>query len=410
MNEVDLGAFTALFRQACLKCFGHAVEEPLTETGSRLLYNKILDDTGLVVGWKSIKNYSFFLLSSSAVKQENPSVATLDTLSRYVLGAAYTTEAERKRMTGQYPYWYRYREQWLQGRQAVEQPVSPGGGTEGGTAALRAGRERSGRAWLVAGAIFVLSALLATGLMLVFRRGVPPGFRDDFHSLGEDSLARRGWLVLSRDMAYWKRREEYPGYLTLFTLAGDNWPDPAHSPVIRNLMIRRIPCDCFTIELHLRDFIPRENWQQAGVLLSEDTGFTGRSMRVSIMYNDYNGVSPRSGSILLQAITSPGALGKPEEIAHIPLFSEDSLRKNPLLYRYLENSALRIEKRGERFRILYADGILPTTSFKEVVSHNFAIEPRYAGIFALKGFVDSTGNLPARIGFFSLDCESCGTR
>jgi hypothetical protein len=50
MNDVDLGAFTALFQEACLKCYGHAVREPLTETESRLLYNKIFDDTGLVVG------------------------------------------------------------------------------------------------------------------------------------------------------------------------------------------------------------------------------------------------------------------------------------------------------------------------------------------------------------------------
>ena len=85
MNDIDHGAFRALFGEACFKCFGHVVNEPLTETESKLLYNKVFEETGLVIGWKSIKNYSFFLFSVSSGKQENPSVATLDTLSRYVL-------------------------------------------------------------------------------------------------------------------------------------------------------------------------------------------------------------------------------------------------------------------------------------------------------------------------------------
>jgi len=168
-------------------------------------------------------------------------------------------------------------------------------------------------------------------------------------------------------------------------------------------LLRRIPCDCFTLELHLKDFIPHQNWQQAGVLLSEDTGFSGKSMRISIAYNDYNGVYPRSGSIILQAITSAGT-GKPEEIAHIVLFNADTLRRNPLLAMNLKNPAIRIEKRGERFRILYADGISENSSFKEMADRDFPMQPRYAGLFALRGFVDSTGSIPARFSFFSLGC------
>jgi hypothetical protein len=189
----------------------------------------------------------------------------------------------------------------------------------------------------------------------------------------------------------------------LYTLKGDYWPDSMNRPVIRNLLLRRIPCDCFTLELHLKDFIPHQNWQQAGVLLSEDTGFSGKSMRISIAYNDYNGIYPRSGSIILQAITSVGR-GKPEEIAHIVLFNADTLRRNPLLSLNLENPAIRIEKRGERFRILYADGITENSPFKEIVDRDFPMEPHYAGLFALRGFVDSTGSIPARFSYFSLDC------
>jgi hypothetical protein len=390
MNDIDHGAFRALFGETCFKCFGHAVDEPLTETESKLLYNKVFEETGLVIGWKSIKNYSFFLFSVSSGKQENPSVATLDTLSRYVLEIPYTTESERKKESGHFPYWYRYREQWASRRPlAVDRPVV-----------------RQQRGWWLLGMGLAGVVLAIICVSLFFQRGAGPGFRDDFRSVRLDSMEGRGWWVAAPDTVYWNKRGNFGSGIALYTLEGDYWPDSVHRPVIRNLLQRRIPCDCFTIEWHLNQFIPRQNWQQAGILLSEDTGFKGKSFRVSIAYNDYNGIYPRSGTILLQAITS-SSTRKPEEIAHVPLFTEDSLRSHPALARNLEHSALRIEKRGDRFRILYADGILENTSFREIATHDFSMQPRYVGLFALRGFVDSSDAIPARFSWFSLDCEGC---
>jgi hypothetical protein len=72
------------------------------------------------------------------------------------------------------------------------------------------------------------------------------------------------------------------------------------------------------MEVHLKDFIPAQNWQQAGILLLEDTGLSGASMRISIAFNDYNGVYPRSGTVVLQGIASRGTReAKPEEFAHL---------------------------------------------------------------------------------------------
>lgn len=403
MNDIDLGAFSALFQEACFKCFGHAVVSPLTETEAKLFYNKVFEATGLVIGWKSIKNYSTFLLAGSSGRSENPSVATLDTLARYVAGAPYTTEPERKAEAGHYPFWYGYRERWVGGQgggSTAEQrsaPVVPAGPAIPGA--------RSGRwVWWLAGGI--VGVAVVVGLMWILRGGKAESFRDDFHALSADSLAARGWWVSAPDTVYWNRRGDWKGGLILYTMEGDYWPDSVHRPVIRNLLHRRIPCDCFTMEWHLNQFIPRQNWQQAGILLSEDTGFVGKSIRVSIAYNDYNGIYPRSGTILLQAITS-SSTGKPEEIAHVPLFTADSLRSNPALARDLDHSALRIEKRGDRFRILYADGILENTSFREIAVHEFSMQPHYVGLFALKGFVDSSEVVPARFTWFSLDCEGC---
>jgi hypothetical protein len=401
MNAVDLGAFGALFREACLKCFGHAVTAPLTETEAKLFYNKVFDETGLVIGWKSLKNYSFFLFSVVPGKEENPSVATSDTLARYVAGAPYTTETERKAAAGHYPYWYSYRERWavrkgMAGAAAAGEAEAPAGGNTGGR----------NRGWLVAGGAVLVLAIAGLLVMGVYRSGGLRAYREDFHVLSADSLASRGWWLVAEDTGYWERRSELPGYLTLYTLKGDNWPDPMRRPVIHNLLQRRIPCDCFTMELQLKDFVPREDWQQAGVLLSEDTGFASTSLRISIAYNDYNGVYPRSGVILLQAITCQGS-GKPEEFAHVPLITADSMARHPDLAKDMAHASLRIEKRGDRFRILYADGISSNTSFKEIAVHDFALRPRYVGLFALRGYVDSSAAIPARFKSFRLDCAAC---
>lgn len=417
-------AFAGLFREACFKCFGHVLSEPLTETESRHLYYRILEETGLTIGWKSIKNYSLFVLAGSPGPPVNPSVATLDTLSRYVLGAPYTTEAGRKKEEGVYSYWYRYREQWLSRGDAGVQKAKEGGialeeaAGSGGVVKEGRGRRRNGRWVLVGGLVFVGLALLILVLTFFFRSAGPDVFVENFHSLAEDSLADRGWRVVSKDEAYWMKRGDDPGRLTLYTLKGDNWPDPAQAAGIRNLLVSPIPCDCFTVELHLKDFIPRQNWQQAGILLMEDTSFTGKGIRVSIMYNDFSGGEPIPGAIFLQAIVFPGtaagkagvASGRPEQIAYFPLVNADTLARHPFLANNLKHSAIRIEKQGDRFRILYAEGILENTSFKEIVSHSFSMKARYAGLFALKGFVDSADIMPVRFSYFSLHCESCAVR
>jgi hypothetical protein len=339
-------------------------------------------------------------------------VATLDTLARYVLNAPYTTETERKKKEEHYPYWYRYREQFYRsglggeasaGVSAESGPGVAGVGNEFG--GVRMGTAESRRRVLWAGSVFLLLALIIIGLTFFFRSRGSDFFTENFHSVREDSLAARGWLVKAKDTSYWNRRGENSGCLTLFTLKGDNWPDPVQVPFIRNLVLRRIPCDHFILEVHLKNFIPRQNWQQAGILLLEDTGFAGKSIRISLAYNDYTGGSPQFRIILIQAITSLGnGFGKPEEIAHIPLFNVDSLDKAPILSRNLENSALRIEKEGRKFRFLYANGVLENSSFKEMVSHEFEMEPRYVGLFALKGFVEDADNIPVCFKFFSLDC------
>jgi hypothetical protein len=406
MNEVDFSVFDTLFREAFQKCFGHPMDAPLTETESKLMYTRVFDDTGLVIGWKSIKNYSVFLVSPGGAKLENPSVATLDTLARFVTGAPYTTEAERKKTAGHYPYWYEYKAEWMlrRGRPAVTKPVEP---ERKKAPVWRWFWKGFWRAfWWKVVLVCVLAVIVIVVVIIISWPRLPGGrFEESFRDVSADSLQSRGWWVEAPDNSYWNRRGETPGCLTLFTLRGDNWPDSANRPEIRNLLMHRIDCDCWTAEVHLKDFVPAHNWQQAGILLMEDSGFRGASMRVSIAFNDYNGVYPRSGTILLQGIASRGTReDKPEEFAHVVILQTDSVRIHPDLYQVLAHSALRIEKSGDRFRILYADGISESTSFKEVASYEFSFKPRYVGLFALRGYVDTSAAVPARFTWFGMDC------
>jgi hypothetical protein len=388
MDRLDLLAFAGLYRTACLKCFGYPLQAPLTEAESKVLHDRIFDETGLTIGWKSIKNYSFFIFQGPSARQENPSLATLDTLARYVLEAPYASEAERRQKGDHFSWWFRYKQQWFR--------ESHG-----------AGRPKKTR-WLQILLLGMGSLVISFILLFYHRAGGSGSFSCDFHSVNEDSLLAGGWFVKGKDTAYWNRRGEQEGHLSLFTLQGDNWPDPAHAPIVKNLLLHGISCGCFTLELHMKGFIPEENWQQAGILLLEDTGFMQKSIRISVAYNDYTGGLPKSRQIIIQAITSLGdRFGKPEEIAHVPLYSADSLDRNPILARNLENSALRIEKHGSRFRFLYSNGLLENTSFKEIASQDFAMRPKYLGLIALKGFVDSSAIIPARFSFFRLDCEDC---
>ncbi len=387
MNGLDLSVFAALFKEAYQKCFGHPLGETVSETESKIFCNQVEEQTGLAIGWKSIKNYSIFIINGDTAKPENPSVATLDTLARYVLKAPYSTEIQRKNNESHYPYWFLYRKQF----QSL--PKS-----------LATQKRRLLPVFLIAGLATVLIAAL-----FIYPHYHSAQFNDNFFDVSDKAMAEKGWFVKSKNVDYWNKRSDKQGELSLFTLNGDNWPSPVSKPIIPNLLLRKINSDCFTTEIHLNNFIPQQEWQQAGLLLLEDTTFTGKSIRLSVAYNDYFGGYNRPHEILVQAITSLGReFGKPEEIAHSPIILlNDSTRKNPVLLKNLQNSALRIEKHGKNFRFLYAGGAIENGAFKLIASQDFDIQPRFIGIFAICGFVKGAGIIPARFTYFALSPQDC---
>jgi hypothetical protein len=303
------------------------------------------------------------------------------------LGAPYTTEIQRKNDESHYPYWFLYREKFVS--------ESKKGGSK--------------RPVLSLSLLLMAIAVIITAIVcIVFFRNKPAAnFTDDFHHLDENTMINNGWFVMAKDASYWTKRADERGELTLFTLRGDTWPDASTKPEIKNLLLRQLNSDCFTAEVHLDDFVPSQEWQQAGILILEDTVLTGKSIRVSLAFNDNFGGSKMPDEIYVQAVTSLGnGFGKPEELAHKPLFYLDSIRNNPVQMQNLRNSALRIEKQGKRFRFLYSGGVNENGAFREIASQEFDIKPRYIGIFAIKGFTHSE-TVPVRFKLFKLTADKC---
>lgn len=389
MDELDRRAFADLVGAIIIKCFGHPMTVPLSEPESRHLSTQIEERTGLVIGWRSIKNYVAFLLNPSLSKQENPSVATLDTLARYVFDAPPISEAERKKTEQHFSYWFRYREQ---------AGLLP-------TAELP--KDKSQKRWLPLVVVGLLLGIMGIGFYLLQQPGLER-VQDDFRITDEAAMNRNGWFLKDRNTPFWNRRAQQPGQLTLFTLKGDNWPKTGEKPRIQNLLLRTIHDDCFRTDLHVTGFVPSGNWQQVGLLLLEDSLFMGKSIRLSLSYNNYFGGYAKPGEILIQAIASQG-LGDAhlEEFIHQPLFPVDNPADRRIAVTNLKNVAFRIEKQGQKFRFLYSASPVDNFSFKEVATYAFNMTPRYVGLFALKGFVDTTMVLPVSLRSFRLEGQRC---
>lgn len=385
MRNDDLAIFNRLFQEACEKCFGHRIESPLSETDCRVLSNDILDKTGLVIGVKSIKNYSIYLYRPNEGKQENPSVPSLDTLARYVMGAPLTDEAKRKVHESHHPYWFDYRRKNL-----------PPQSTK------RAGHKRA-----IGFAIgFIIVAALVVAVFLYSDEKVATNYQSDFNN-ASDSLDAEGWRLLNKESHYWDLRRQKPGYLTLYTMPGDNWPKGESTLPIKNLLVHEIDDDCFVTEIHMENFVPTDNWQQVGILLSEDSIFRDKVVRLSISYNDFFGGYAKAPEIILQGVAAENEnAGKPEEIIHETLFTLEA-ESRPLVEQNLQRSSLRIEKRNNLFRFLYSTGATESFAFREVGSRTLSIKPKYVGIFAMKGLSETGSVIPVYIDSFSLRALNC---
>jgi hypothetical protein len=379
-------AFISLFKTAVQKCFGPVVNQPLSDVDCKLLSHKVLEETGLVIGPKSIRNYSIFV-SGGEGRKENPSVATLDTLARYVLNAPRTDEATRKEKEGHYPYWYEYKSKLVS-------PEPP---------------QKRDRKKILKPLLLALALILALAAVFGLLKGIresdnPVTVSETFEYRSLDTL-ETNWTIVGKEESRWIQSLKRQGYVTLFTLPGDNWNDTLK---IRNVLSRELSMNCFTTEIHIDSFRPTENWQQGGILLSETPDFKGKTLRLSVSYNDYFGGYQKAPEIIIQAVSSSESAdkSKPEEVAHLTMFVLEKGHEE-IVYKNLKRIALKIEKREKRIRFLFATGEMENFAFKEVASGEFNIQPKYLGIFASQGLSDNSV-IPFFIDSFSMAGIDCG--
>ncbi|GAB3704428.1 hypothetical protein GCM10027592_35760 [Spirosoma flavus] len=389
MDEFDRRVFSELLNAVVMKCFGHPLNSPLSEPESKHLSNEIEEKTGLVIGWRSVKNYATYVLNPTLGKQENPSIATLDTLARYVFDAPATSEADRKKTGEHFSYWFRYRDQHLAAPKSERTTFRT---------------TKNETFWYVA-ALVVIGAVFG---YLFLHQDNREQIQENFRAIDDASLARNGWFLNDKNAVYWEKRGQNAGLLTLFTLQGDNWPKTGETARVQNLLLRSVQSNCFRTEVHFTDFVPAGNWQQAGLLLLEDTLFTGKSIRLSLSYNNFFGGLKQPAEILIQATASYGKGDRNlEEFIHQPLFRIGNTNDQRIAVTNLKNVAFRIEKQGQKFRVLYSVSPVDNFSFKEVTTYTFNMNPKYIGLFALKGYVDSTAVMPVMVKYFRLDGQRC---
>jgi hypothetical protein len=396
MKHIDQAIFIHLFKEAYRKCFGFEMLHAMSESESRHFSDKIFGETGLVIGPKSLKNYAGFILKNEGSRLANPSVATLDTLARYVLGAPYTDEVQRKKTGDSYPFWFQYKNK-LHAYERREELIH-------GNIRSRWSEKVFFKNMTLGIVTIVLFFVITLVIFLrLFSKGGDNNiFIENFDTVQTDSLAARGWFLKSEAPAWWKLRGDDPHHLTLFTLRGDNWADSSDAPAIKDLLLRKIPYQNFTTEVLIDGFIPDHNWQQAGILLMEDTTFAGKSLRLSIAYNDFFGGYKQPPEIIIQAIRSDRYdKSRPEEIVHLPIY-DLSASQQKLVYNNLLHIGLKIEKNGHHYKLLYQAGPLENGAFKEAFSGDLNMDPHYIGLFALEGFVKDTSYAPVHFKYFNL--------
>ncbi|TDX02394.1 DUF1349 domain-containing protein [Dinghuibacter silviterrae] len=447
MQPGDDAAFKQLFRDACRRCFRRELSVPLSATESKFLCAEVLSETGAPIAWRTVQQHSLWvhLEVAEESRQTGPTGVMLEALARYVAaagdagvrggaaaasGAAATpgpTEGDGGPAEGPYPFWFRYKEAFHRDRLPAvvhelglpDAHLVPRGLAKrfffhtfrGAEQFILWGKllvpERIRHSWLAWLAFLLLTSLAVVWGVREYYARKTNTFTDTFTQVAGDSLYTRGWMRVDPDSTWWNRRTDNPGALTLFTLQGDNWPDSSANPWIGNLLLRPLGGDCFTAEVQFSGFTPTANWQQAGLLLMEDTSLRARSVRISIAYNDYfeDYVQPRQ--IIVEGVSSASDPNrKPEEFLHKTLYLL-GWGKDSLIYESMHHTALRIEKRGTSYRFLYAGGQTDNFIFQEVGSRSIYFTPRYIALFALKGFGRPAQELPVQVRFFSVQTGAC---
>ena len=284
MTSQEFANFKLLMQNVYFKASYSALKK-LSETEANSLAVLIEERTGMTISGKTIINFINAILKDTPNKI-NPSLVSLDTLARYCLDIPRGSDQERKKQNN-YIYWYQYCEQLRNGNYQTYEPSIqkeiPNNNIEEENPFLNKNNKRR---WI---ALFISLFFLILTLFLMPQKTTNYTQNFDFSTPQQliDSLKRDGWIIIDEDSAFLYKQNR-PGALTLYTLAGDYWVKPKEEPIIKNLLLKKINCgSCCEIIIKIDDFRPDCRHQQVAIMIfGSDFSKNAPHLRYALLNTD----------------------------------------------------------------------------------------------------------------------------
>jgi hypothetical protein len=204
-------------------------------------------------------------------------------------------------------------------------------------------------------------------------------WREDFNYTGVDSLQMHGFEWLDFDPDWWSKQLR-DSALTLYTLRGDYWFDAPDTPLITNLLLKKINCKSCKITVKLGGFNPVQDYQQAGIILLDAAKTRDDNVRFTLAAcSSCN--PPRQGLQMVKNVRGDVI----EKFKHLGEVTPNSSLSNQSLW-------LRMEHKDGQVRFFYHWGA-EYSSFSEIASMDIDFVPAYVGVVAFRGLKDSKRNI-----------------
>lgn len=104
---------------------------------------------------------------------------------------------------------------------------------------------------------------------------------EHFDNTSLEGLKKEGWELADFDSTLWFPQNR-SGMLILRTSRGDYWYTPPDTPIIRNLLFKKIPdYPCFKLTFKIMYFRPKENFQQVGLFFLNEKMERDHNIRIT---------------------------------------------------------------------------------------------------------------------------------
>ncbi len=194
-----------------------------------------------------------------------------------------------------------------------------------------------------------------------------------------ETLNNEGWNILDVDSNFLYKQDK-PGHLALYTLAGDYWIKPNENPVIKNLFVKKLDCRNCTIELSIKDFNPSKPWEQVGIFFLDANLSRSEFFRITYAF----ALDPDIPAHIFQGVY--GKEGTFDEIIRKPVTDKDypkgHLNENNIWMKIQFDEMGNFEITGHRS--FEWDG------YRLIGKIKLDFKPSYIGLAAFHGFTFNT--------------------